>query len=686
LMRTTRRLFLRVFLPVATVLVGGALAFAYLELQTKLIELHNHEYTHVKLGSAALANSIEPVARDLMYLSQNSALHSAVDQPTPENMAHLTQDFSSFSNAKRLYDQIRWIDETGMEVMRIDFRQGKAIVVAPDKLQNKAQRYYFADALKRNPGEVFISPVDLNIEQDKIEEPYKPMIRFATPITEPSGKNRGIVILNYYGNEMLQAFSKATSGLGMVLNTEGYWLKSPDAADEWGFMFKRPELSLAARSPAVWNAIVSSDSGQITRDDGLWTWETVYPLLAGQTSSSGTHTVSGPNGQENAAPPYFWKSVTHQSAEILSGIRQAIVLKVASVLSLFLALIAWGSWKLAHTWKLLADSEEKYQTISNFTYNWETWISPTGELLFNSSSCEKITGYGADAFRTEPNFLLKITHPEDLALVSEHLKFHLTQAERCEFSFRILLPDGTVRWIEHACLPVFGQDGEFLGRRASSRDITERKLAEEQIRQLAYFDALTGLPNRRMLYDRLHLALTQAKRFERSLALMFLDLDYFKNINDMLGHEVGDQLLKEVAKRLESCIRSGDTVARVGGDEFIIVLNEITEPKDAAQVAQKIFATMAEPLRVEGHALNVTLSIGIAICPIHGDDDVRSLMKQADAAMYAAKSAGRNAYAFFADPSQASESAKVPPHVNTPVQRTESQATKDQRDAGTVPE
>ncbi|TXT39991.1 MAG: multi-sensor hybrid histidine kinase, partial [Comamonadaceae bacterium] len=506
-MRTTRLLFLRVFLPISTVLAGGALTYGYQELQSKLTELHHQEYTYAKLGSAALANSIEPVTRDLMYLSRSSALHSAVEQPTPENLVHLAQDFSSFSNAKQLYDQIRWIDETGMEVVRIDFLQGKAIVVAPDKLQNKAQRYYFTDALKLNPGEVFISPVDLNIEQNKIEEPYKPMIRFATPITDLSGKKRGIVILNYYGNVMLQAFSKATSEQGMVLNTAGYWLKSPDAADEWGFMFKRPELSMATRSPAAWKVLASSDSGQVTLDDGLWTWETVYPLLAEQRSSSGTPKVSGPSGQETAAPPYFWKSVTHQSAEVLSGIRQAIVLKFASVFSLLLALIAWGSWKLARAWKLLADSEEKYQTISNFTYNWETWISPTGELLFNSSSCEKITGYGADTFQTEPNFLLKITHPEDLALVSEHLKFHLTQAERCEFSFRILLPDGTVRWIEHACLPVFGRGGHFLGRRASSRDITERKLAEEQIRQLAYFDALTGLPNRRMLYDRLHLAL-----------------------------------------------------------------------------------------------------------------------------------------------------------------------------------
>lgn len=647
-MRTTRRLFLRVFLPVATVLVGGALAFGYMEWQSKHTELNSQEYTRARLGTAALTSSIEPVTRDLMYLARHSALRSAVAQPTAQNLAHLAEDFSSFADAKQLYDQIRWIDETGMERVRMDLLQGKATVIAPDKLQNKAQRYYVTDTLKLNPGEVFISPFDLNVEQDKIEQPYKPMIRLATPIADHQGQQRGMVILNYYGKVMQQAFAKATSEQGMLVNKAGYWLRSPVAADEWGFMLKRPDLSMPVRSPAAWKIMSSSDRGQVTLEDGLWTWETVYPLLDGQRSSPGTPEVSGPSVQEPVAQPYFWKSVTYQSVAVLSGIRQAVVIKVAGVCSLLLALVAWGSWKLAHAWRMLANSEEKYQTIANFTYNWETWIGPTGELLFNSNSCEKITGYDAQAFKTEPNLMLKITHPQDQALVSEHLKLHLTQGESCEFSFRIVLPDGTVRWIEHACLPVFGKGHEFLGRRASNRDITDRKMAEAQIRQLAYFDSLTGLPNRRMLYDHLHRALTQARRFDRSLALMFLDLDYFKQVNDTLGHEVGDQLLKEVAKRLDNCIRNGDTVARVGGDEFIIVLSEITAPQDAAQVAQKIISVMAKPVCLDGHVLNVTVSIGIAVYPNHGDEDVQSLMKKADAAMYDAKSAGRNAYAFFA--------------------------------------
>lgn len=182
-----------------------------------------------------------------------------------------------------------------------------------------------------------------------------------------------------------------------------------------------------------------------------------------------------------------------------------------------------------------------------------------------------------------------------------------------------------------------------------SVDITERKQMEDQIFNLAYFDPLTNLPNRRMLLDRLARALSQAKRYQRSLAIMFLDLDNFKKINDTLGHDVGDELLKEVAVRLNTCVRTGDTVSRQGGDEFIIVLSEITHPDDAALVADKIIKTLNDPICIADNTLNVTTSIGIAVYPINGSDDTLELMKKADKAMYAAKQAGRNGYQFFVD-------------------------------------
>lgn len=176
------------------------------------------------------------------------------------------------------------------------------------------------------------------------------------------------------------------------------------------------------------------------------------------------------------------------------------------------------------------------------------------------------------------------------------------------------------------------------------RDISRRKRAEEEIRRLADFDPLTGLPNRRLLMDRLKQALFQARRYQRPLAVMFLDLDNFKQVNDSLGHDVGDELLKAAAGRLTVCVRGGDTVARLGGDEFVIVLAEITDIPAAELVAEKIVRSFKEPLLIGQHDIRISTSIGIAIHPVNGGHDAQKLMKMADTALYAAKAAGRNRF------------------------------------------
>ena len=184
--------------------------------------------------------------------------------------------------------------------------------------------------------------------------------------------------------------------------------------------------------------------------------------------------------------------------------------------------------------------------------------------------------------------------------------------------------------------------GAIINYIASFTDISERKLAEEKIQQLAYFDPLTNLPNRRLLLDRLDRALAQAQRFNRRMAVMFLDLDNFKSINDTLGHEVGDLLLQEIATRLLDCVRTGDTVSRQGGDEFVIVLSEIGDPHDATAVADKMLKKLAEPVKVAANELEITTSIGISIYTPSDGMSALQLMKDADAAMYEAKRSGRN--------------------------------------------
>ncbi|HET7833527.1 MAG TPA: GGDEF domain-containing protein, partial [Gallionella sp.] len=172
-------------------------------------------------------------------------------------------------------------------------------------------------------------------------------------------------------------------------------------------------------------------------------------------------------------------------------------------------------------------------------------------------------------------------------------------------------------------------------------DISDRKAMEEQVKRLAHFDPLTNLPNRTLFYDRLQQALAIAKRDQTRLALMFTDLDKFKPINDTLGHDVGDLLLREVAQRIQGCLRESDTVGRIGGDEFVVVLPTINSEDDAFQVGEMIRHLLNQPFELAGHTMNISSSTGIAVYPQHGADE-KELIRNADAAMYYAKSVGRN--------------------------------------------
>jgi diguanylate cyclase (GGDEF)-like protein/PAS domain S-box-containing protein len=206
--------------------------------------------------------------------------------------------------------------------------------------------------------------------------------------------------------------------------------------------------------------------------------------------------------------------------------------------------------------------------------------------------------------------------------------------------------DGIESAIEDSAAPIHNRDGQVAGAVIVFHDVSESRAMALKMAHLAQHDFLTGLPNRMLLTERLSRAIGQARRHSKRVGLMFIDLDYFKHINDSLGHTIGDLLLQMVAERLKLCIRDTDTVCRQGGDEFVILLAEIVQTQDATPVAEKLLAAFTEPCLIGGHELHVTLSIGVAIYPDDGMD-ADEVMKNADTAMYHAKAKGRNNYQFF---------------------------------------
>jgi diguanylate cyclase (GGDEF)-like protein/PAS domain S-box-containing protein len=236
----------------------------------------------------------------------------------------------------------------------------------------------------------------------------------------------------------------------------------------------------------------------------------------------------------------------------------------------------------------------------------------------------------------------QVEAPDAFVKRVNYLNSHRSEKSRDELRFK----SGKI--FDRYSAPLVDSKGRYRGRIWYFRDITDRKVAEERIQFLAYYDALTGLPNRTLLQDRLAKALAGASRRNDKVALLFLDLDGFKIINDSLGHSVGDLLLKQIADRLKRFSRDQDTVARLGGDEFLIVLSDVKDIPDAAVAAERLMDAMTGGFVVQGHPLSVSCSLGISIFPEHGVDG-ETLIKHADAAMYSAKDNGRNNIQLFTD-------------------------------------
>jgi diguanylate cyclase (GGDEF)-like protein/PAS domain S-box-containing protein len=207
-------------------------------------------------------------------------------------------------------------------------------------------------------------------------------------------------------------------------------------------------------------------------------------------------------------------------------------------------------------------------------------------------------------------------------------------------------PSGEVRCYDYIFVPVLGKDGAVEAVAGTLRDITERKAAEDKNWQKANYDLLTGLPNRHLFLDRLEQDVKHAGRIGAPIALLFIDLDHFKEANDKFGHDVGDLLLRFAADRIRSCVRQTDTVARLGGDEFTVILQDQTDAEHAGIVAEKIAKELASPFQISKNTINISASIGITLSS-QAASAPEQLMKNADVAMYAAKSAGRNRVGFF---------------------------------------
>ncbi len=367
--------YLLFFLPLSIIVSFVLGLLYYADLKVKQTSVKTNEVNKIKLKTNKIETDFDYIQADLLFLSTQQDLIENLGRIT-ENASNykqwkqeLAQDYVSFSKYRKLYDQIRVINLRGEEIIRVNFNGGQPKIVPEEKLQNKVSRYWFEETLKQQPGQIFVSPLDLNIEQGKIEQPLKPMIRFAIPIYDSNGKKRGIMILNYLAknfiNDQFQARNTNQIGKILILNQQGFWLKGLKPEDEWGFMYPdRKDRTFQRDFPQEWQKIYNSRSGQFKTVNGLFTFITIYPLREIQVinleSSSRNNSV-----QNN---PNTWKVISYLPSDILnrkyySSRREFVLFYIG-----LLILLGIGCWllSLSQVHRQLADANLQ-KTLADLT-------------------------------------------------------------------------------------------------------------------------------------------------------------------------------------------------------------------------------------------------------------------------------------------------------------------------------
>lgn len=586
----------------------------------------------VETASAILHDQLSGAVSDLMVLANSSEVRALAANDSTTQRQIVTDIFHTFAEQKGLYDQIRFIDGQGMEIVRVNYYNGFAIDVAESGLQNKSQRYYFHEAIGLAPGKTYISPLDLNIEEGLIEQPYKPMIRLATPVGE--GKQRGLMVLNMYGQPLIDRFRDiiSTTARPMLMNDSGDWLLGPSPEKDWGFMFGE-RVQAGNLWPEMWQRARQEEKGTLRNKAGLFAFYTIHVPATG-------------NRGEN------WKALAFLSAEELPSaglmatrLRAFVYISGMGFLLLLAAYLTVVVSARRRLNQRIADNDVRYHEVMATLGEGVMVLDRSGRMLDMNPEAEHLLGWSRQELLGQDAHDLIHFHPFQ----------DRVPADACNIR-KVSINGETYRSEDELFTRKSGQafrvglnaaaltrDQEIVGTVLAFRDITELKIQQEEIHHLAYHDTLTGLPNRRLLLDRLEVALAHALRHNRLMAVMFLDLDHFKEVNDTLGHDTGDALLNAVASQLRWAMREEDTVARQGGDEFIILLPELESREGAEHLAGRIVEMLEKPQIVGGHRLQISASIGIAFCPQDGVT-LDALLSAADRAMYQAKEAGRNRY------------------------------------------
>ncbi len=712
------------------------------------------------------------ITSDLKLLASDEHLDQFHPSPqAPHNVIALQRFWTKFSEHRNHYDQIRFLDRKGKEVVRINYNRGRPTPVPKRELQSKRHRYYFRDVIDLPAGSVYVSPLDLNIENKQVELPLKPMMRFGTPVSNKQGKKIGVMLLNYLAEDLLSAFTLTSAGFqgqAMLFNHDGYPLISTDSSQTWNFMFPdSPHSTLRILHPSIWHALISEPRGQYLTSEGLFTFEHVDP-------SGGQH--------EALCKGCLTILLLTPQAQIESMLlRQTQAVLPAFLFSLLLIAIILGL--LLWHWDRRRIQQRQIAALNDqIAFEHDLFVNGPGTIAklrneigwpmdYISNNIQDLLGYTPDEFLRQGLTYASIIDPDYLAqYISEtqaadqahshifkrtpyqvidhqgnskwvqdvcrpirdefdnvsHYYSHISDISALKVAEHKLtlshdyiqkvvdtLPDptlvinvsdyqlqltnqaaralyndsrdihqkitcyrlshkrdtpctgltdpcpiqevlitgkpasvrhkhfdhnGNLLYVDVRATPLFDSTGQHIEQIVEShRDVTEMVDMEKQLHHLATTDRLTQTYNRLKFDDELKNQIEWARTTGNSIGLIMFDLDHFKQVNDNHGHDVGDEVLKNTVNLVQQHIRTSDTLARWGGEEFMII-TPLTDPLELKSVTESL-RSLIEKHEHTGVG-RVTASFGGSV--MRHEDNITTLLKRVDAALYQSKQNGRN--------------------------------------------
>lgn len=484
--------FLLYFIISSAGIFSVLLIIEHQKFKLELARSQEQETLRLALTARALHSDLREAVTDLRLIAALPALRDYLSRETTVNRARIEQEFVNLAQHLSLYDQIRYIDTTGMERVRVNFDGRNAVPVPAEQLQDKSQRYYFRNSIILNANAVYVSPLDLNIEQGRIERPFKPMIRLAKTVYDSAGQLKGVVVLNYLAATLLEDFHQHMTdswGEPAMVNLQGYWLYSVEPSDEWGFMLGN-DATFAKRYPEAWALLVGQKSGAVRTENGLFLFDTVQPYAINESTNS----APGAEG-ENYISEIHWKLTSRVAP-------QAVVFSPLSVLQTWPTeamglLLVVGVLTIAPAWlrtyyvanrKALKESYERYRLLFESVAEGVLGVDLQGRCIFVNPSALRLLGYhdANQLIGKEVHPLIHHTRKDGTpCLVQECRVYGAFRDDRDFYTDDECFwrPDGTYFEVEYRSHPI-RHDGSMAGSVATFIDISERRKAEFALREV----------------------------------------------------------------------------------------------------------------------------------------------------------------------------------------------------------